>query len=341
MTLPASLAGPNPCSRSPLRGTQKRVTTSNNSPLVGRPRSGISAVGARRLTRAGPALASPTHARLEGHDDGSKESDQLHLFRSSLSAFLGSDDVRFDEPVQTDRLSLRRLGRITPLAGQDSVGKTTVLGAVRAYATREGPRVLQDLPVGREAFGVTPTNADRKPPVLADLDSLFHPAVGHMVKKLTLYLVVFSLSSAANAQWKVGETEGWFGLGTTVSAYATDADGGGIAVVCHQAIGRRAAPAMLIVTRSDLGKPEGSAWVRWMVDTGTPHSDVWAISPRGDAAFTPKKRVVLRFIKEVTAASRDGIIKYEARRSDGGGRHRGRVPVGNAVEAIETAMTDC
>ena len=53
------------------------------------------------------------------------DSKRLHLPNLSITGFRGIDD-----------LSISRLGRVTLLAGKNSIGKTTVLDAVRVYAAR-------------------------------------------------------------------------------------------------------------------------------------------------------------------------------------------------------------
>ena len=65
--------------------------------------------------------------------------EQLHLPDLSIGGFRG-----------IEKLSISRLGRVTLLAGKNAVGKTTVLDAVRVYASRGGYRVLQELLDGRE-----------------------------------------------------------------------------------------------------------------------------------------------------------------------------------------------
>lgn len=92
-----------------------------------------------------------------------KNSDGLHLPSLSVSGFRG-----------INRLSIRRLGRVTLLAGRNGVGKTTVLDAVRTFAARGRPKVLHDLLDGREEFVATASNENRQPLVFADLAALFH-----------------------------------------------------------------------------------------------------------------------------------------------------------------------
>ena len=60
--------------------------------------------------------------------------DRLHLPSLSISGFRGIDS-----------LTIERLGRVTLLAGKNSVGKTTVLDAVRFYAARGDRAVLSEI----------------------------------------------------------------------------------------------------------------------------------------------------------------------------------------------------
>ena len=60
--------------------------------------------------------------------------DSLHLPNLSIKGFRGIDD-----------LTIERLGRVTLLAGKNSVGKTTVLDAVRVYAARAQRAVLSEI----------------------------------------------------------------------------------------------------------------------------------------------------------------------------------------------------
>ena len=63
----------------------------------------------------------------------------LHLPDLTIKGFRG-----------IDALSVPRLGRVTLLAGKNSIGKTTVLDAVGIYASRGRYRALYDLLWGRE-----------------------------------------------------------------------------------------------------------------------------------------------------------------------------------------------
>jgi len=65
--------------------------------------------------------------------------DRLHLPSLSIKGFRGIKE-----------LSIERLGRVTLLAGKNSVGKTTVLDAVQVYAARGYYRVLASVLESRE-----------------------------------------------------------------------------------------------------------------------------------------------------------------------------------------------
>ena len=62
--------------------------------------------------------------------------DRLHLPELSISRFRGIESLK-----------IGRLGRVTLLTGRNAVGKTTVLEAVRVFASRRLPEVQ------RAAFG--------------------------------------------------------------------------------------------------------------------------------------------------------------------------------------------
>ena len=86
----------------------------------------------------------------------------LHLPSLSITGFRG-----------IDRLSIGRLGRVTLLAGRNGVGKTTVLDAVRVYAARGRPIVLNDILDKREEV-VAGFDEDNDPIVFPDYAALFH-----------------------------------------------------------------------------------------------------------------------------------------------------------------------
>ena len=70
-------------------------------------------------------------------------------------------------------LDLPSLGRVTLLSGKNSIGKTTVLEAIRVFASRGDNRNLFDLLGNREEF-VTGDDADGDPMDFPDFASLFH-----------------------------------------------------------------------------------------------------------------------------------------------------------------------
>ena len=87
---------------------------------------------------------------------------RLHLPDLSITGFRG-----------IAALTIERLGRVTLLAGKNSVGKTTVLDAVRVYAARGRPSVLSELLKSRqEVFFAADEDGDRI--VVADFSALFH-----------------------------------------------------------------------------------------------------------------------------------------------------------------------
>ena len=94
------------------------------------------------------------------HDEG--RNGRLHLPDLSIAGFRG-----------IERLSIPRLGRVTLLAGRNGVGKTTVLEAVRVYASRGRSAVLDELLEAREEFAAS-YDEDHDPVELPDFAALFH-----------------------------------------------------------------------------------------------------------------------------------------------------------------------
>ena len=86
--------------------------------------------------------------------------DRLCLPSLSIRGFLG-----------IKALSIRRLGRVTLLAGRNGVGKTTVLDAVRVYAARGAFPALYQLLRRREEVS---TDTDREGAFIPDVSALFH-----------------------------------------------------------------------------------------------------------------------------------------------------------------------
>ena len=70
-------------------------------------------------------------------------------------------------------LSIERLGRVTLLAGKNSVGKTTILDAVRVYAARAHYTVLSELLESREELSAA-TDEDGESMEAPDFAALFH-----------------------------------------------------------------------------------------------------------------------------------------------------------------------
>ncbi len=88
--------------------------------------------------------------------------DRLHLPSLSIKGFRGIKE-----------LSIERLGRVTLLAGKNSVGKTTVLDAVRVYAARGRPSVLSELLESREEISAATDENDESIEV-PDFAALFY-----------------------------------------------------------------------------------------------------------------------------------------------------------------------
>ncbi len=86
----------------------------------------------------------------------------LHLPSLSVEGFRGISS-----------LELVNLGRITLLAGKHGVGKTTILEAIKVFASRGDYRTLSELLRKREEF-VTGRDEDGDTIYFPDLASLFH-----------------------------------------------------------------------------------------------------------------------------------------------------------------------
>ena len=88
----------------------------------------------------------------------------LHLPSLSIKGFRGIKE-----------LSIERLGRVTLLAGKNSVGKTTVLDAVQVYAARGQKYFLSELLESRQEYAIAETddhNMHRR--FVPDFAALFH-----------------------------------------------------------------------------------------------------------------------------------------------------------------------
>ena len=75
-----------------------------------------------------------------------RRDNHLHLPSLSIKGFRGIKE-----------LSIERLGRVTLLAGKNSVGKTTVLDAVQVYAARGQEYVLSELLKSRQEYAIAET----------------------------------------------------------------------------------------------------------------------------------------------------------------------------------------
>ena len=89
--------------------------------------------------------------------------DHLHLPSLSITGFRGIKE-----------LSIERLGRVTLLAGKNSVGKTTVLDAVRVYAARAHNEVLSEFLESRQEFAIAIVEGSSRREFIADFAALFH-----------------------------------------------------------------------------------------------------------------------------------------------------------------------
>jgi len=87
---------------------------------------------------------------------------ELHLPDLAIEGFRGIDE-----------LAIPRLGRVNLITGPNAVGKTTVLDAVRIYASRSDDRVLSDLLTVREELSAG-TDEEGVPWREPDWSALFH-----------------------------------------------------------------------------------------------------------------------------------------------------------------------
>lgn len=97
-----------------------------------------------------------------GSGCGERHGSCLHLQSLSIEGFRGIKE-----------LSIPRLGRATLLAGRNGIGKTTVLDAVRVYASRARLTALSELLMSREEIAVR-KDADGTEIPAFDGKALFH-----------------------------------------------------------------------------------------------------------------------------------------------------------------------
>ena len=90
------------------------------------------------------------------------DSSDLHLPDLTIKGFRGIEELK-----------IPRLGRVTLLVGKNSVGKTTVLDAVRIYAARGRRLVLQDVLAQREEV-LPAVDEQGRDALEADWPALFH-----------------------------------------------------------------------------------------------------------------------------------------------------------------------
>ena len=90
------------------------------------------------------------------------DSNSLHLPDLTIKGFRGIDE-----------LTIPRLGRVTLLVGKNSVGKTTVLDAVRIYAARGHRTALQNVLVQREEV-LPAVDEQGRDALEVDWPALFH-----------------------------------------------------------------------------------------------------------------------------------------------------------------------
>ena len=105
---------------------------------------------------------SPAKQRSGQPASSKKKTDRLHLPSLHISGFRGIDE-----------LMIPKLARVTLLAGDNSVGKTTVLDAVRLYAAQGNVGAISELLESREEI-VDISDEDGDPGTLLNWPALFY-----------------------------------------------------------------------------------------------------------------------------------------------------------------------
>ena len=104
----------------------------------------------------------------------SSSNSNLHLSSLYIEGFRG-----------IQQLSVPRLSRVTLITGENGVGKTTILEAVRTYAERGRLAVLSELLTNRDEI-TTSTDEDGEDIPVTDFISLFHGRDILLTKKITI-----------------------------------------------------------------------------------------------------------------------------------------------------------
>ena len=115
----------------------------------------------QRSDNASEDLALPRDAPTVGDPFDPTATRGIHLASLSVSGLRG-----------IDQLLIPRLGRVTLLAGKNGIGKTTVLEAIRIYATRGQYGVLDEIVNGSDEC-IRGLKDDRSETVMPDFSALF------------------------------------------------------------------------------------------------------------------------------------------------------------------------
>ena len=122
----------------------------------------------------------------------SSSNSSLHLSSLYIEGFKG-----------IQQLSVPRLSRVTLITGENGVGKTTILEAIRTYAERGRLAVLSELLTNRDEI-TTATDEDGDDIPVTDFISLFHGrdillnkniSIGPIGRKSKLKIIATTLTS--------------------------------------------------------------------------------------------------------------------------------------------------